>query len=1168
MNPAFLDYDAVYDPKRLPEIDARFRVWLATRDPETGARFERYRAHEPLDSPQESQLLIAVAQHLEQWLAEAFCVREAFESVRAPVIAERVIHAFRDDFVRRHAKRPARTRDSESFTHLHAHVCALAGGSEQDEELAIARWWEGIRGAPDAGHLELLEDWLWAALNTDAGRAATRDFAALRLPARTNPFMLIPTVPADAEGCRRESIGPFRERDGFDLTDTGAPRRHIMSEVNYCVYCHERESDCCAHGFRDREDGHWKRNALGVELSGCPLHERISEAHLLARDAHFLGALAVIMIDNPLLAATGHRICNDCMKSCIYQKQDPVQIPEVETHILDTVLALPYGFEIYFLLSRWNPLNRSRPYGLPFCGLKVLCVGAGPAGFTLAHQLLQDGFGVALIDGLKIEPLPVEWTGTPGHLPKPVRDVRTLYERLDRRAPRGFGGVAEYGITVRWNKNYLTLIHILIARYACCSITGGLRFGGTITLQDAWDLGFDHVALAMGAGKPAVLTVPDGLAQGVRAASDFLMALQLTGAARSEGLANLQVRLPAVVIGGGLTAIDAATELQAYYIRQVEQFVRRHDALGSAGITPDWAPWEADVAEEYLRHGRLVIAERERAAREGRAPAFRALVHSFGGVTVVYRRAIHQSPAYTRNHEEIIKALAEGIFYAEAQSPLAVCVDDRHRACAVRVEHQIQDPDTGRWHGDGNVTELPARTVLVAAGSVPNTVYAREHPGSLAMEGASFAAHRLVPDGDGGWALERAHGNDPGAFYTSHACGQRFVSFHGDMHPGFHGSVVRAMASGMEGARAIARQFGSGRRVASVAEWQEFAGRLECDLRPVVQAVERLGPRLTRLRVRAPQAARNWHPGQVYRLQNYGRHASRLAGTQLQMEGVALDATQVNVTTGEIELLMRTAGASTRIASRLAVGEPVVLMGPGSAAAPMPIGRNIAVMGGHSAATSLLDSTSAWRARGNHIVFIGHFSNMDQAARLRDEVTLAADRCHWIFEEAASAEAGGGLEVFLQDSGNRPPAADWLGDADLLLVSDDAQSMKRIADSLFPALGKWLKPELEALAVVNSPMQCMMKEVCAQCLCRHRVRDGGRERVVFSCFNHHQPLFSLDCDNLRARQTQNSVQEKLSGLWLQYLLESRNCTDIILAPRRFVLEGCAHPDVVGGDLSE
>ena len=73
--------------------------------------------------------------------------------------------------------------------------------------------------------------------------------------------------------------------------------------------------------------------------------------------------------------------------------------------MLKDVLALPWGFEIYALLTRWNPLDIRRPLPRPDSGRKVLIVGLGPAGFTLAHHLMNDGHTVVAIDGLKIEPL-------------------------------------------------------------------------------------------------------------------------------------------------------------------------------------------------------------------------------------------------------------------------------------------------------------------------------------------------------------------------------------------------------------------------------------------------------------------------------------------------------------------------------------------------------------------------------------------------------------------------------------------------------------------------------------------------------------------------------------------------------------------------------------------
>lgn len=141
-----------------------------------------------------------------------------------------------------------------------------------------------------------------------------------------------------------------------------------------------------------------------------------------------------------------------------------------------------------------------------------------------------------------------------------------------------------------------------------------MRFGGTLTVDDAWQLGFDHIALAAGAGRPTILDIPNGLARGVRAASDFLMALQLTGAAQSDSIANMQLRLPVVVIGGGLTAIDAATEALAYYPVQVEKFLKRYEILtaiqGEEAVRAGWDTEEREIAEEFMRHAQAIRDEK------------------------------------------------------------------------------------------------------------------------------------------------------------------------------------------------------------------------------------------------------------------------------------------------------------------------------------------------------------------------------------------------------------------------------------------------------------------------------------------------------------------------------------------------------------------------------
>ena len=151
-----------------------------------------------------------------------------------------------------------------------------------------------------------------------------------------------------------------------------------------------------------------------------------------------------------------------------------------------------------------------------------MVVGLGPAGYTLAHYLLNEGFGVIGMDGLKIEPLPEEWTGNLGkRCPKPIKDVEEIKADLDERVLSGFGGVSEYGITVRWDKNFLTMLQLLLARRKRFRAYGGVRFGGTFTIDDAWNFGFDHIAIATGAGRPTIVKMKNNLIRGIRQASRF-----------------------------------------------------------------------------------------------------------------------------------------------------------------------------------------------------------------------------------------------------------------------------------------------------------------------------------------------------------------------------------------------------------------------------------------------------------------------------------------------------------------------------------------------------------------------------------------------------------------------------------------------------------------------
>ena len=615
-----------------------------------------------LDKKAESDLIVDMAPHLEDFLGRLFGIETEVRALQAQHETLAPLYSVKRLFVQRRAVREVKEPEAAALdgAALRRTLAPLVGALAEipDTRAGVLAWerryaeavsgWLADEPANAASLRTAIEYAAWA-VQTPPGREAHRRGLLFKVPHRLDMEHLVPVETTERDGVTmlRLPEHDWRAREGFALTDAGTDLAGALDQANYCIWCHNQGKDSCAHGLVEK-DGSFKKSQFGVTLAGCPLDEKISELNLVKSRGYSLGALAVVAVDNPLCAATGHRICNDCMKSCIYQKQEPVDIPQVETRTLKDVLALPWGFEIYSLLTRWNPLDIRRPLPKPASGYKVLVVGLGPAGFTLAHHLINDGHFVAAIDGLKIEPLPPEFSGVTAlgeRVPfEPIRDIASLNEGLGARVMAGFGGVAEYGITVRWDKNFLKIIRLLLERRAQFSMYGGVRFGGTMTIDSAFALGFDHIAMCAGAGRPTVIPMTNGLAPGVRQASDFLMALQLTGAAKTESIANLTVRLPVVVIGGGLTAIDTATEALAYYPVQVEKFLSRYEILaaerGAAAVRAGWSEAESEVADEFVAHARAFRAERDAASGEGRAPQLAQLIDGWGGVTIAYRRRL------------------------------------------------------------------------------------------------------------------------------------------------------------------------------------------------------------------------------------------------------------------------------------------------------------------------------------------------------------------------------------------------------------------------------------------------------------------------------------------------------------------------------------------------
>ncbi len=937
-----LRFEDLYVRDGLVRLDARFVDFVKARNVDLHNRLMAARAApDQVAGKAESDLIVELAPALEDFVAELFGIDADVRALQARHQALAPLYTVKRLFVQRRAAKKYSSEQAAAFDGqaLRAELEPLIGGELTELRFAeqVEAWMKAE--AEHAAALDLAARYAAWATHSPDGQHQHKGGFLFKVPHKVDPQHLVPVETEVVDGVTMLQLPKAhrRARDGFALTDLGTDLAGALDHANYCIWCHNQGKDSCSKGLKEKT-GEFKKSAFGVTLAGCPLDEKISEMNLVAAGGHSLGALGIVVVDNPMCAATGHRICNDCMKACIYQKQEPVDIPQVETRVLKEVLALPWGFEIYGLLTRWNPLNLRRPLPKPASGCKVLVVGLGPAGFTLAHHLMNDGHTVVAVDGLKIEPLDADISGVDpsgARVPfRAIRDAAVLREPLDARVMAGFGGVAEYGITVRWDKNFLKLIRLLLERRNTFAMFGGVRFGGTLTIDSAFAAGFDHIALCAGAGRPTIVPMKNGLAAGVRQASDFLMALQLTGAAKTDSVANLQVRLPVVVIGGGLTAIDTATEALAYYPLQVEKFLARYETLiaerGEEAVRAGWTPPEADTAAEFLDHARKIRAERAAAAREGRKPQFADLVRQWGGATLVYRRRMIDAPSYTLNHEEVAKALEEGIGFAENLTPEEVLLDEFGCARALRVSSKEQ----------GDIV-MPARTILVAAGTQPNTVLGREAPQHVAIDGKYFQAFD-----ESGQKVTPERITKPSAAHVLMSLRDdgRAISFFGDLHPSFAGNVVKAMASAKQGYPVVSRALA--RQAPSEVSPQALIARLNDELRATVHEVHRLTPNIVEVVVRAPMAARAFEPGQFYRLQNYETLSRNADGTRLAKEGLALTGASVDRDHGLLSTIVLEMGGSSDLCAQLAPGEPIVLMGPTGQPTETPSDETVLLIGG------------------------------------------------------------------------------------------------------------------------------------------------------------------------------------------------------------------------------
>jgi len=250
-------------------------------------------------------------------------------------------------------------------------------------------------------------------------------------------------------------------------------------------------------------------------------------------------------------------------------------------------------------------------------------------------------------------------------------------------------------------------------------------------------------------------------------------------------------------------------------------------------------------------------------------------------------------------------------------------------------------------------------------------------------------------------------------------------------------------------------------------------------------------------------------------------------------------------------------GGSSDLCDLLKPGEPVILMGPTGTPTETPAGETVLLVGGGLGNAVLFSIGQALRAAGSRVLYFAGYKKMIDRYKI-EEIEKAADQVVW-----CSDEAPGFQPTRLQDKafvGNIVQAMAAYGRGDLgsgpialretnrLIVIGSDGMMRAVQQARHGILEPFLNPRgHKAIGSINSPMQCMMKEICAQCLQQHKDPLTGEETVVFSCFNQDQSLDSVDFVNLRSRLTQNSVQEKLTRQWIGLCLSDVGANAVLAA---------------------
>lgn len=284
-------------------------------------------------------------------------------------------------------------------------------------------------------------------------------------------------------------------------------------------------------------------------VSGCPVGVKIPEFVNLVSKNKIQEAYEVISESNFLPAVCG-RVCpqeKQCEAKCVRSKTgEPVAIGRLERYVSDKFI------ENY---NKNNNLKDKKTSIINKKNKRIAVVGSGPSGLTCAAELAMKNYHVDIFEAL--------------HTP---------------------GGVLAYGIPkFRLPENILNF-EINKLKNLGVNIKTNIIIGKSLDIQDLFDMNYDYIYIATGAGLPKFMNIPGENLVGVYYANEFLTRVNLMNAHDENYDTPVKIPEKILIIGGGNVAMDVARtavrigckDVNVMYRRTEEDMPARKDEIRHA----------------------------------------------------------------------------------------------------------------------------------------------------------------------------------------------------------------------------------------------------------------------------------------------------------------------------------------------------------------------------------------------------------------------------------------------------------------------------------------------------------------------------------------------------------------------------------------------------------